>query len=1005
MLKSFKDVLTHFDPSWVEHGYGTRFQGFQNLMRLRIRDILLVSSLYDLYVFEEDGRLYDLLRNEYQNLQLTNAPNFTRVSSGLEALALAKEENQFDLIVTTQHIEDMSAVTFARLVRQAGVQIPIVLLSYDNLELSDRFQNQETAPFDRIYMWQGDYRLWIAIIKNLEDQLNLDHDTRIAGVQSILIIEDNIRTYSWFLPLLYREVLHHARRLINEGINLSHKNLRTRARPKLLHCTSYEEAWSYFVQYQENVLGIISDMDFYRHGHVDADAGFEFGRDALTLQPDVPILFHSQQPENEAKARLLGCPFLLKSSPHFTRDLQQFMVEHFSFGDFVFKLPDGQEVGRAGDLITLEQQIATVPEESIRYHAERNHFSHWLKARTEFWLAHQLRPRQVSDFPSIEALRQDLIAALREYRKIWQAGLMIPFRKENFDPEKTFASLGHGSIGGKARGLSFVNILINNYMVQHHFSDVSIHVPPAVVITTGIYDDFLATNHLSRFALNESDNQTILNRFLAATQFPKSILEELQHFLELMREPIAVRSSSLLEDSQYHPFAGVYRTYMLANNHPDPAVRLQELVQAIKRVYASTFFTAAKDYIKATSYRLEDEKMAVIIQKMIGQQRSDHFYPDFSGVARSYNFYPIAPQKADEGVVSMALGLGKTVVDGGACWRISPKYPLTHPFSRIRDLLNAGQRTFYALDLTTRFLESKEIRDPSLRSLDLTVAEKDGALSWIGSTYSADDDRIYDGISRNGIRLVTFSQLLQQNRFPIAAIADLLLGMGSWGMGTPVELEFAVNLQKQPAEFGLLQMRPLVLNRENEELTLQHYEAKDLVCCSHQVLGHGIIKNIHDILLVDREKFDRSQTQKAAAEIHALNKKLLAERRPYLLITVGRLGSLDPWLGIPVTWDQISGVRAIVEADFKDLAVAPSQGSHFFQNLVSFMVGYFTIQPEQPTAFIDWPWLLSQPILEDRALIRLLRFDQPVVVTMNGHENRGVILKPGIQNDLNQKRS
>lgn len=997
MLKSFKDVLTHFDPSWVEHGYGTRFQGFQNLMRRRIRDILLVSSLYDLYVFEEDGRLYDLLRSEYQDLQLTNSPNFTRVSSGLEALTLAKEEIQFDLIVTTQHIEDMSAVTFAKLVRQAGVNIPIVLLSYDNLELADRFQKQDIAPFDRIYMWQGDYRLWIAIIKNLEDQLNLAHDTDLAGVQSIIVIEDNIRYYSWFLPLLYRQVLLHARRLINEGINLSHKNLRTRARPKILHCISYEEAWSYFVHYQENVLGVISDMDFYRNSAVDPNAGLEFGREALALQPDLPILFQSQQAENEAKARLLGCPFLLKSAPTFVRDLQQFMVENFSFGDFVFKLPDGTEVGRACDLISLEEQIAKVPEESIRFHAERNHFSHWLKARTEFWLAHKLRPRQVSDFSSIEEMRQDLITSLRDYRKVWQRGLMIPFRRETFDPDKTFASLGHGSIGGKARGLSFVNTLINNYMVQHHFPGVSISVPPAIVVCTDVFDEFLAANQLLRFALSEPDNREILSRFLAAAYFPEAILQELAAFLDLVREPVAVRSSSLLEDSQYHPFAGVYRTYMLANNHPDPAVRLAELVQAIKRVYASTFFTGPKDYIKATSFRLEEEKMAVVIQKIIGEKHGDHFYPDFSGVARSFNFYPIPPQKADDGLVSMALGLGKMVVDGGACWRISPKHPLqSQPYNRPQDLLNAGQRSFYALDLQTRFLQSAEIKDPSLRSLDLSVAERDGALTWIGSTYSADDDRIYDGVSRNGVRLITFSQLLKQKRFPIAAIADLLLGMGAWGMGTPVEMEFAVNLQKQPAEFGLLQMRPLVLNRENAELTFEGYSRQEMICHCSRVLGHGMIKTIHDVIVVDREQFDRARTQEAAVEISQLNKRLLEEKRPYLLATVGRLGSLDPWLGIPVTWDQISAVRVIVETNFKNFSVEPSQGSHFFQNLVSFSVGYFTVRTEESADYIDWAWLLEQPALEKKMMVRLLRFDQPLLVIMNSRENKGVILKPGI---------
>jgi CheY-like chemotaxis protein len=996
--KTFKDVLTHFDPSWVEHGYGTRFQGFQNLMRRRIRDILLVSSLYDLYVFEEDGRLYELLRNEYQDLQLTHAPEFTRVSSGREALMLVKEEKIFDLIVTTQHIEDTTAAGFARLVRQAGITIPIVLLTYDNQEWSHLQMSEEAALFDRMYMWQGDYRLWIAIIKNLEDHLNLDHDTRIAGVQSILIIEDNIRYYSWFLPLIYREVLLHARRLINEGINLSHKNLRTRARPKLLHCTSYEEACSYFNQYQENVLGVISDVDFFRQGRIDPEAGFAFAQRVHSQQPDVPILFQSSQPDNRHPAQEMGDSFLLKGTPEFESSLRQFMVENFSFGDFVFKLPDGREVGRAADLITLEQKIAVVPEECIRYHAERNHFSHWLKARTEFWLAHKLRPRQVSDFASIEEMRQDLITSLRDYRQVWQRGLMIPFRRENFDAEKTFARIGEGSIGGKARGLSFVNILINNYMVQDRFNGVSIRIPPAVVLCTGVFDEFLERNHLWPFALQEKDNQNILDRFLAAPHFPESVLDELAGFLDLVQGPLAVRSSSLLEDSQYHPFAGVYRTYMLPNNHPDPLERLRELVCAVRRVYASTFYSGPKDYMKATSFRLAEEKMAVIIQQMVGQRYGDYFYPDFSGVARSYNFYPIAPQQADDGIVSVALGLGKMVVDGGASVRICPHYPQqTFPYSRTKDILNASQRRFFALNLAALLGNTEGISDAALELLDLSAAERDGTLAQIGSTYLPEDERIVDGISRAGIRLVSFAPLLKNRLFPLPDIIDLLLGMGTWGMGTPVELEFAVNLSKKPIEFGLLQMRPLVLNRENEELTLGQHDKSDILGASRQILGHGRIQDIYDIVLVDRESFDRGKSQEAAQILHHFNSRLLSEKRPYLLIVVGRLGSLDPWLGIPVTWDQISGARAIVETNFVDFNVQPSQGSHFFQNLVSFMVSYFTITKEDEHNFLDWPWLLSRQVHEQKDGVRWLRFQEPICITMNSRVNRGEIIKPGAQ--------
>ncbi len=993
--KPFKDVLTHFDPSWIEHGYGTRFQGFQNLMRQRIRDILLVSSLYDLYVFEEDGRLYELLREEYQSLKLSHAPEFTRVSSGREAIALAKEERRFDLILTSMHIEDMKAAAFAKLVRESGLDVPVILLAYDNRELADLLLYDEAKYFDRVFMWQGDFRLLIAIIKTLEDQLNVDHDTRIVGVQSIIFIEDSVRFYSHFLPVVYLEILKQAQRLISEGINLSHKQLRTRARPKVLLSTSYEEAWRYFTKYQDHILGVISDMDFPRGGKNDPQAGLLFAKNVLAKRPDLPILLQSHLPENSESAQSVGASFLLKNSPDMENKLRQFMAENFSFGDFIFRTADGRVVGRAQDLITLEEQLIVVPEESIRYHAERNHFSNWLRARTEFWLAHQLRPRKVSDFASIEELRENLISSLREYRRLCQRGIITEFNKETFDPESSFARIGSGSLGGKARGLSFVNILINNYNVQTFFSHVHIDVPAAVVLSVDVFDRFLDENNLRSFALSCNNDEEITRRFLLADKFPDDVLAELADFIDLMREPLAVRSSSLLEDSQYHPFAGVYHTYMVPNNHPNPTIRLGELLRAIKRVYASTFFRGPKDYIKATSYRLEEEKMAVIIQKMVGTRYNDRFYPAFSGVARSYNFYPVPPQKSSDGIVSVALGLGKMIVEGGTSLRFSPAHPHHLPqFFTIQDALRNSQREFYALSLAEDEYRSGTAADQQIRRFDIEAAERDGVLRFVASTYSPENDRIYDGVSRDGIRLVTFAPILKNNIFPLPEIVQLLLDMGSWGMGTPVEIEFAVDLSRKPHEFGLLQLRPFVLDRELEEFEIGEVPRERLACSSDQVLGHRVIKDIFDVVVVDREAFDRGRSREAAFEISRLNAELLAEQRPYLLVTVGRLGSLDPWLGIPVTWDQISGARAIIEANFRDLDVTPSQGSHFFHNLTSFSVGYFSVGAENNNNFIDWEWLLRQPPLKTMEFVRLLRFDCPVIIKINGHRNIGYVLKP-----------
>ena len=995
----FDEIRSSFDDLLVEHGYGNRFQGFQNLMRLRIRDVLLVSSLYDLYLFEEDGRLYELIRNEYQGLNLSHSPELTRVSSGHDAINLAKDEKRFDLIITTLHIEDMQALQFAKLVKESGLNIPVVLLAHDNKELNNLLFNYDTSVFDKIFVWQGDFRIIIAIIKFLEDRLNVDHDTRMVGVQSIIVIEDNVRYYSSFMPIIYTEILKQSQRLISEGINLTHKFLRMRARPKILLCSNYEEAWEYYQKYKEFLLGVISDIDFPRNGMQDPQAGIRFAEEVKKDHSDVPILLLSNNSNNEDLALSVNSSFIMKDSPLLLNELRQFMNQYFSFGDFIFRAMEGVEVGRANDLRSLEDQLKIVPEESIVYHASRNHFSNWLKARTEFWLAHRLRPRKVSDYISIEELRKDLIFSLRNYRHMRQRGIITDFTKETFDPKSSFARIGGGSLGGKARGLGFVNTLINNYDVRNQFPDVKIFVPPAVVLGTDIFDQFIDENNLRKFALNCNDDEEITKKFLEAVKFPEDILGELAAFLDIIREPLAVRSSSLLEDSQYHPFAGVYETYMLPNNQANPLIRLNDLLNTIKRVYASTFYQGAKDYIRITSYRLEEEKMAVIIQKMIGNSHNERFYPDISGVARSYNFYPLPPQKPIDGVVSAALGLGKTVVDGGNTVRFCPKYPTDLiQFYTAEESMNSTQHEFYALDLTGKSDFGYATHDLLQKQYSLNMSEKDGTLHYVGSVYSHDNDRITDGLSRPGARIVTFGPILRGKLFPLPEILDLLLDMGTWGMGTPVEIEFAVTMSVKmgmPKEFGLLQMRPLVISRESEELDVENIDPKKLICLSNQVLGNGVLTGIYDVVLVDYHLFDRSKSRDVAKEVSTFNNLLMNEKRPYLLIGVGRWGSLDPWLGIPVNWEQIAGAKAIIETGFKEMSVEPSQGSHFFQNITSFMIGYFSVNEHKHQGFLDWKWLLNQTPVESKTFTKLLRFEKPIQIKMNGHQTKGIIFKPG----------
>ncbi len=984
----------------IEDIFTSRIKEFQKLMRYKIREILLVSSLYDYYLFEEDGRLYELLRQEYQVLNLSQAPEITHVPTGAEAFELAISENNFDLIITTLHIEDMHAVKFAQMIRRAGITVPIILLAYDNKERKELIANYDTSIFDRIFIWQGDFRLIIGIVKYAEDRINVENDTAAVGVQVIILVEDNVKFYSTYLPLIYTEIFKQSQRLISEGVNITHRFLRMRARPKILLCTTFEEAWEYYTKYEEYILGIITDSNFRHYGVRDPEAGIKFSKMVKSRHEDIPILLQSSNADFEPKAFDAGASFLIKGSARLLHDLRDFMINNFGFGDFIFQTADGKVVGRAANLKTLEEQLKIVPDESILYHAERNHFSKWLKARTEFWLADKLRPRKVSEFKSTTELREDLIAALKVYQELRLRGIITDFDKESFDPKNSFTRIGGGSLGGKARGLGFINTLINNNRIRHKFEGIEISVPSAVVIATDVFDQFLEDNHLDVFTLSSYSDTEITRKFTEAAIFPAEIKNKLLYFLETIHEPLAVRSSSMLEDSQFQPFAGVYQTFMIPNNDPDINVRLDELLHCIKGVYASTFYKKAQDYMKATSYRLEEEKMAVIVQRLVGSKHHDRFYPDFAGVAKSYNFYPVPPQKSSDGIALVALGLGKQVVDGGNAVRFCPRYP-KHllQFYSTKETVRNAQQEFYALNINGH-LDPDPTHPPDqlVKKYNLTKAEEDQTLFHVGSTYSVENDAVYDGVSRNGRRIITFAPILKHKIFPLAEILDMLLDLGAWGMGVPVEIEFAVNLDvppDHPKDFAMLQMRPLVISHELEELDVDNYKKDDLICQSQQVLGNGAIEGLYDIVVVDIHKFDRSKSIETANEVSNLNAKLVGENRPYILIGVGRWGSLDHWLGVPVTWDQISGASVIVESDFKDFSVSPSQGSHFFQNITSFRVGYFTVNTLDNLGSIDWDWLSSLNAYQEMKYTKHIRFDKPITVKINGRKNKGIILKPG----------
>ncbi|MHB9113817.1 MAG: PEP/pyruvate-binding domain-containing protein [Thermoleophilia bacterium] len=973
----------------------SRFQDFEVLMSTRVENIILVSSLYDKFILQEDGQLSEMILGEFLDLHLHHTTGLTHVSTGTEAIELARSNPTFNLIITALNVGDMNAVELVEKAREAGLAIPVIVLAYDGGELSDFSMRHDVSTIDRMFLWQGDVRILLVIIKYIEDKLNVEHDTLVAGVQVILVVEDSIRSYSSFLPMIFTELIRHSQRLIPGGMNIAHKILRMRARPKIILCTTFEEAWDNFTRYQEDVLGVITDIEFPRNGELDPEAGVEFASRVRDLWPDVPIVMQSGRQENERLATNMGASFLLKGSSTLVHDLRRVMIEQFSFGDFVFRLPDGTEIDRASDLRMLAEKLGTVPIESVAYHAERNHFSRWLKARTEFALAHRLRPRRLAHFSTAEEMKADLIQTIEEYRREQGRMIIADFDRRSFDTTSSFSRIGGGSLGGKARALAFVRHLLGAFDMFTRFPGVQVSVPPSVVLGTDVFDQFLDRNDLRDFAINSHDDDEIRRRFQSAP-LPHEVTRDLASFLELIRYPLAVRSSSLLEDSQYQPLAGVYETYMLPNNHPDVGVRLRHLETTIKRVYASTFSTHAKSYLEATLYRLEEEKMAVIIQKVVGAPHEERFYPEISGVARSYNFYPTAPMTADDGVAVVALGLGRTVVQGERAHSFCPKYPRHQLMTgSLEDTLKNSQRNFWAVELGPATDGSAP--DVWEKQYDLDVAESDGTLAHLGSTYSPENEAVYDGISRPGVRLVTFAPLLKFELFPLAEIVDLLLEIGAQGMGTPVEIEFAASLSTDrgaPKEFAFLQMRPMGLSRELEELVIDEVEPDRVLCWSTSILGNGRLDSLQDVVVVDIERFDRARSADVAREVAQLNATLTRAGTRYILIGVGRWGSADPWLGIPVTWDEISGARVIVEAELKDIPVTPSQGSHFFQNLTSFRVGYFTVNPEAGEGSVDWEWLARQVATTEGEFARHVHFDKPLLVKMNGTKRAGIILKP-----------
>jgi hypothetical protein len=970
-----------------------RLRSFHELMRHRVKHILLVSSAYDSFVMSEEGHLSEALLSHFIDLDRSSIPDVVRVANATGALELLEAGNTFDLVVASLNAEDGNATQLEVRLRQAGFELPVIALAFSPRELHEFTANNDVSRLERMFLWQGDVRVFLAMVMYLEDRLNVANDTSVRGVPAIIVVEDSVRYYSSFLPTIYAELFRHTQRLLAEDLNLSQRMIRMRARPKVLLSSTYEEAWEYFERYGEYVIGIVSDFEYPRLGRLEKKAGLELCRRALAKRPDVRLVLQSSRPENRTLAEELGASFLVKGSPLLLGELRKILVRRFGFGDFVFRTPDGAEVDRAADLKSLARKIASIPAESLVYHAGRNHFAKWLKARTEFTLAERLVVPPDGHAADPERLRSRFLESIDEFREERDRTVIADFDRKRFEPSVSITRIGAGSLGGKARGAAFANKTLVASEIADLFPTVDVSVPTCVVLGTQVFDEFLSYERLHAFAMGQHADEGIVQLFLQAP-FPRAAGSDLRVFLQHVKHPLAVRSSSLMEDSLSQPFAGVYHTFMLPNSHPDLNVRLMQLTDAIKRVYASTFTERAKTYLSVTSHRLEEEKMAVMIQQLVGRRHEERFYPDFAGVARSHNCYPEPGQVAADGVAAVALGLGRTVVGGDPCLRFCPRYPQQIVgFSSVEDALQSSQREFFALNLERVGPRHGELE---LERFPLELAERDGTLSPLGSTFTPDDHRIVDGIARKGVRLVTFAGVLKHGAFPLADLLCTLLERCSEGTGAPVEIEFAGDLggEGRRPHFAFLQLRPMALSREGEEVELGELNDAELLCRSERVLGNGRLDALRDVVVVDLARFDRQRTWEVAGELAALDAALRLESAPYVLIGPGRWGSADPSLGIPVAWNQIAGARVIVESGFEDIRVAPSQGTHFFQNLTSCSVGYFTVNPDLGDGLLDWEWLSSLEAERETTFVRHLRLSVPLVVKMNGRTGSGVIMKP-----------
>lgn len=983
MLLDSNEVLADFDP---------HFKIFHDLMPFKVQEILLVSSLYDAFIMEEDGSLATRLINEYHGLNLSKPPRITRASTATEALNLL-DRKKFDLVITMPFLGEMDAFGLGAAIKKAYPNLPVILVAHN---IRSTFPEKvDSGWIDKIFLWCCEADLLLAIIKNVEDHRNVDGDTKKAMVRVIIYVEDSPLYRSLFLPLIYSEVVRQTQSVLDESLNERHRILRMRARPRILMATNYEEAMALYQAYKPYVFGVISDARFRHNGMLDNEAGINFLRFVRSEIEDLPLLMVSTENRNRPLAEGIPAIFLDKDSPTIRDEVHGFFLKHLGFGDFIFRLPNETAIGSAANLQEFEEQLRVIPEESLRYHTLRNHFSNWVMARAEVTLARRLHKDYVLNIDNLASIREDLIYKVRTLRKLRQQGVVAKFSAADYDEEiMDFVKIGGGSMGGKARGLAFMWACLQG--AQRKDSVLSTHavtIPKTCVITADGFDAFIEENNLN---INQLvPDEQVADMFLDAP-LPAWLRQELRAFLLRFDKPLSVRSSSLLEDGHFRPYAGLYSTYFLANNHPDFNERLSQLESAVKLVYASTWFENPIAFTRVAG-RAREDSMAVIIQQVAGGRYGDHWYPAISGVAQSRNFYPVMDMRADEGIVHIALGIGKTVVEGEKSLWFSPtRAQKLVQFASVENMLKSSQRQFYALDMTPKGCLQRKNANLVLRNIQ--DAESEMPVAMLASTYIAEEDRVRDA-SLPGPKIMTFAPILKYSGYPLPEILSELLKIGKAGMGGEVEIEFAVHLDQDISKSVLyfLQIRPMVTGGEMADVQISDHEVQKAFCFVSTSLGHGCYTNIADIIYVRRDIFDVSRTRQMAEEIGAMNRKLRRDKTPFLLVGPGRWGSADPFLGIPVQWADISGVAAIIEISDSKIKADPSQGTHFFQNITSLGIPYLTLNESVSRArnckadFFDWDWLLRQPTREEKKYVSHIHLRQPFTLKCDGIRAESVL--------------